>query len=226
MAFDFLELQKKRIYAQYKDKPNAVKWLSINPSIANQFAVMLEKLQNSYDIDLNEGVQLDVIGRLVGQNRNFRAESMIVFVPVAEFSSDANNAEEFGDESAQFSAPTEPFNGVLNDLQYRKALKTRINKNASSATIDEIVQSIKLVLDDDVKVFLHDGQNMSFSIDIEGNVSAESQLLLKSNLIVNRPQGVGFEGYTLNATQFSGDATSAPEFGDETTEFVGSIGGS
>ena len=226
MAFDFLELQKKRIYAQYKDKLNAVKWLSINPTIANQFAIMLEKLQNSYNIDLNEGVQLDVIGRLVGQDRNFRAESMVVFVPVAEFSSNANNAKEFGDESAQFSAPTEPFAGVLNDLQYRKALKTRISKNASSATIDEIIQSIKLVLDDDVKVSLHDGQNMSFSIDIEGNVSAESQLLLKSNLIVNRPQGVGFQGYTLNTTQFSGDATSSPEFGDESTEFVGSIGGS
>ena len=63
MAFDFLTLQKKRIYAQYKDKPNVVKWLSINPVIANQFAIMLEKLQNSYDIDLNEGVQLDVIGK-------------------------------------------------------------------------------------------------------------------------------------------------------------------
>ncbi len=234
MAFNFTEQQKKRIYAQYRDKPKAVKWLMIYPEIANKFSTMMAMLKDSYVIEENEGEQLNVIGHVVGQNRQFQAPSVEVIVPTSDFC-DPIPSDDFTSEAAQMavyfvdeanqnqggqcSPDSFPYTGQLSDIQYRQALKARIQKNASYATIDEIIEGVKLVLGEDTQVTLQDDLNMSFSISVSGVLTPEMEFALTTDLIVNRPQGVRFIGYTTNAPQFASKATveafpdSAQEFG-------------
>lgn len=54
-----------RIYAQYKDKPKAVAWYNITPTLASQFETVYNNIRYTYSIDENTGNALDVIGNVV-----------------------------------------------------------------------------------------------------------------------------------------------------------------
>jgi len=58
-----------RIYAQYADKPKAVSWYAITPTIAQEITDAASAVTVSYDIDTQEGVQLDIIGAIVNAPR-------------------------------------------------------------------------------------------------------------------------------------------------------------
>ncbi len=217
MAFDFIALQKQRIYSQYRDKLKAVKWFEINPTIGNKLSIAYQQITDSYVIDDNEGEQLDVVGRIVGQTRQFQATGFNVITPTSDFdkildkddytSERAQDAMyctkiEDSDQAPQFGPDTYPYAGQLNDIQYRQALKARIQKNASTATIDEIIEGVKLVLGESAQVALQDNLNMTFSIYIDAVLDERVRFALTTDLIVNRPQGVKFLGYITNSPQF------------------------
>lgn len=54
-----------RLYAQYADKPNAVAWYNILPTVSNSLQTAYNAITASWDIDNNVQEQLDVIGRIV-----------------------------------------------------------------------------------------------------------------------------------------------------------------
>jgi hypothetical protein len=54
-----------RMYAQYADKPKAVAWYNIIPTIASELETAYTDITASWDIDINVQAQLDVIGRIV-----------------------------------------------------------------------------------------------------------------------------------------------------------------
>lgn len=54
-----------RMYAQYADKPNAVAWYNITPTIAGELFTAYSAITASWDIDNNTQEQLNVIGRIV-----------------------------------------------------------------------------------------------------------------------------------------------------------------
>ena len=54
-----------RMYAQYADKPKAVAWYNIIPTISDELFTAYAAITASWDIDNNVQAQLDVIGRIV-----------------------------------------------------------------------------------------------------------------------------------------------------------------
>lgn len=54
-----------RLYAQYADKPKAVAWYNILPTVASGIFDAAQAVRTSYSIDGNVQAQLDVIGRIV-----------------------------------------------------------------------------------------------------------------------------------------------------------------
>lgn len=54
-----------RLYAQYADKPNAVAWYNILPTVADTLFTAYTEITASWDIDSNVQEQLNVIGRIV-----------------------------------------------------------------------------------------------------------------------------------------------------------------
>lgn len=54
-----------RMYAQYADKPNAVAWYNIIPTMASELFPAYNAITASWDIDNNTQEQLNVIGRVV-----------------------------------------------------------------------------------------------------------------------------------------------------------------
>lgn len=54
-----------RMYAQYADKPKAVAWYNITPTMASTIFTACDAVTASWNIDTNVREQLNVIGRIV-----------------------------------------------------------------------------------------------------------------------------------------------------------------
>lgn len=81
-----------RVYAQYRDKPKAVAWYNIVPTLASQIETAFNGVRYSYDIDTNEGQALDVIGNIVDISRvdaNDEVFRLLLRAKIAKNNSDA-----------------------------------------------------------------------------------------------------------------------------------------
>lgn len=81
-----------RVYSQYKDKPKAVAWYNISPTLASQLETAYNNIRYSYDIDVSTGNALDVIGNVVDISRLNATDDiykMVLRAKIAKNNSDA-----------------------------------------------------------------------------------------------------------------------------------------
>ena len=179
-----------RIYAQYRDKPKAVKWFDITTELATPVADTYEQIRRVYNIDLNSGAQLDLIGRVIVESREFIAN---VKLDVYECNTDGDN--ECGDSLVQCSATSITADDELSDEYFRLLLKSKIIKNNSETTIDDILDAVTFIAPDIDIIRVTDGEDMTFSIEFSGVANPIVRDLLISGKIVPKPQGVRFNGF-------------------------------
>lgn len=208
-----------RLYAQYKGKPKITAWSDIPKNFVSNITDVAKSVRDSYDIDNNSGEALDVVGRIVGRDRGFIQS---ITFDVYEMNTDGDF--EFGDDSIQMSPISVAADAELSDRYYRYLLKSKIAKNNTDATIDDILTVVNEAVVGLEALRLVDGEDMSFSIEFYGDIDAIALDLLRSGEIVPRPQGVKFNGFLqgVNMTEMNADGDF--EFGDESTEMVGFIG--
>ncbi|MBL4589698.1 MAG: DUF2612 domain-containing protein [Alphaproteobacteria bacterium] len=183
-----------RVYAEYRTKPKNVKWYNIVPTIAeSNLQKMFGDIAKSYDIDTNVEEQLNIIGRVVVQSR-------VVAFPVSVDPEEFGDTDvEFGDEVlAEFGGLTFTNSVTLTDEEYRPFLKSKIQRNNTSATIDEIMTAVNTTLSNAKVEKLIDNEDMTFSLVLSGSLTATEVSLLASANFVPRPQCVGYLGHVLD----------------------------
>ncbi|MGL5282517.1 MAG: DUF2612 domain-containing protein [Plesiomonas shigelloides] len=213
--WSFLSLPD-RIYAQYRNSPKAVAWYNITPHMVGKFATATYIVRNMWNIDEMGGEQLNIIGRVVVQPREFTGQ--IALNPGL-----FDDAEFGDDENAVFAAPTVDQDAQMSDELYRLAIKAKILKNNSDATIESILDGMNLLFPNAEVLRVTDGDDMSFSVEFYGNITELERWALRNASFVPKPQGVRFNGFLegVGLAEF-GDVDS--EFGDDGTEFVGFTG--
>lgn len=198
-----------RIYAQYRDKPKAVQWYRIVPTIADGLCNGFEQIRQSWDIDSAEGSQLDVIGDIVVIDRSF--ESQIDFDP-DQFGSPS---VQFGGSGNQFGSTTGTITSEVSDQIFRLLIKAKIVKNNSATQIDDIIEAMQYITND-AQPQVTDYEDMSFDVVFGGTLDPLTRLVLTQFDIVPRPQGVLFRGFIETPeTTFFG----AGQFGAEQSQF-------
>lgn len=191
-----------RIYAQYRDKPKAVAWYSIIPTLAAEIKTAYDGVRFSYDIDSNSGEQLNVIGRIVNVSRGY--ESLISFDTISYFG--ANNFEsQFGGSDAQFNSTGAILTKEISDAIYRLLLKAKISKNNNESTLDGIASALYFITESS-PITVVDNEDMTFSISFGSELNDIERFVLNTFDIIPRPQGVRFVGYVEETaiTQFGG----------------------
>ena len=207
-----------RIYAQYRDKTKAVDWLNIAREMSGDLEAASIAVRNSYAIDTAVGEQLDVIGRIVVAPRSFVGNT-----PMDPGLFALTDGDEFGDESAMFSALTINQDGALSDELYRLVIRAKIVKNNSPATIEDILVGMNFLLPGAEVLRVTDGEDMSFSVEFYGAITNLERFALINAGLVPKPQGVRFNGF-LEGFDYVEFGDEEAQFGDETKEFVGFIG--
>lgn len=207
-----------RIYAQYRNKSKAVRWYEIVKTLATGIASAADYMRVSYDINSATGEQLDILGRIVVVPRDY-----LGYVALNPGLFSEPDGAEFGDVNAMFSALSIDQDSQMSDDFYRLVIKSKIIKNNSGATIEDVLRNINFLLPNAKVLRVVDNEDMSFSVEFYGNITElERWALLNANLIP-KPQGVKFNGFleALGYVQFGDDSK---EFGDITTQFIGFIG--
>ena len=198
-----------RIYAQYGDKPNAVAWFNITPTIADDLFNVAEQTQLSYDIDNATSHELNVIGVIVGASRSF--ESRINF----ETNDFGEAGVQFGGFDIQWQTTGMNITQEVSDEIFKILIKAKISKNNNDGTIDGMLGALQFIIPDNIsRVIDHD--DMSFSVSFGQELSSIQIMILNNFDILPRPQGVKFLGYVdeTNLTQF-GDG----QWGDSRSQF-------
>ncbi|UTC25962.1 baseplate J protein [Phage vB_KsaM-C1] len=207
-----------RIYAQYRNKPKAVAWYKIAVSLATQLSDVAEAVRVVYNVDSAQGEQLDIIGRIVVMPRDF-----IGFVSLNPGMFALTDGSEFGDESAMFSALTIDQDDKMSDDLYRLAIKSKIIKNNSSSTIEDVLMGMNFLLPNADVLRVIDGEDMSFSVEFYGNITELERWALLNAQLVPKPQGVRFNGF-LEGKDYVESGDSDKQFGDTNSQFTGFIG--
>jgi len=155
------------------------------------------KLAQRLDIDAMAGVNLDVIGRIVGQPRTVIDASGVAFFGFA----DHPQAFGFGDPNnsavgGRFKDPNESLTGNkrLIDSEYRTFLKARVIKNHSKSIGDDVIGMFKFLLGEEVDVYVVNARPRPGHgwIGIGKQLSVSESYLLASTELVPRTTGVTY----------------------------------
>jgi RNA-binding protein YhbY len=196
-------MSNTRIYAQYADKPKAVEWFNITPSITTELFNVFESVRGSYDIDNANSAELDVIGRVVVIDRSF--ESKVFFTVDTAFGEDTNAAQ-FGGVDSQFESTGATISNAVSDSIFRVLIKAKIAKNNSDATLDGIAKALTYITSSS-PIQVIDNEDMTFSVSFGTVLTDIEKFVFNTFDIMPRPQGVKFLGYVEEpaVTMFGGD---------------------
>jgi len=210
-----------RVYAQYRNAPKALAWYGITPSIAAKICDASDDVQLMYDIDLNVGRQLDIIGTIVVINRSILAD---IILEVFECNGDGDF--ECGDTEVQCSETSVINDAQLSDEYFRTLLRSKIAKNNSDSTADDILTAVSLITPNTPWERLNDPGDMSFSLETYSALTDIERTLILTKDIIPKPQGVRFSGFLEGVGLAQCNSDGDFECGDTSVECVGFIGGS
>lgn len=189
-----------RIYAQYRNKPDTVKWLGIVSALSVSLDDCFEDIRNSYNIDISAGELLNIIGRIVVLDRSY--EGFVVFEPDTYYGADD---AQYGGYDSQYESTTTTASGDVSDSIFRMLIRAKIAKNNSDATLDGIVNALSYITSAS-NIRIVDNEDMTFSVSFGSLLTNVERFVLNTFDVVPRPQGVQFAGYTEETaiTQWGG----------------------
>jgi hypothetical protein len=210
---------RSRVAMQYTESARFLATLSALAGKCQELEDVLLSLKEVSDIDLAQGVQLDVIGDIVGITRYI---PNAVLLPFFGFD-DTAGGYVFGEEDnpavgARFRDEDEPYlaTSVLGDPEYRLMIRAKIIKNHAIGTNEDILAGMAYIFQGALNV-VEDNGGMSIRIAVGRNLSLVEQTLVRQLDLLPRPNGVQITSMvSFQADQFFGfdDQTGALGFDD------------
>jgi hypothetical protein len=208
-----------RLYSQYKNKPKIAKLIKVYQDVFEDIDKQANYVINSYNIDSADSDQLDVIGDIVGVSRGYTSEITYVGASFGQLEG-TTVVSQFG--GMQFTGAGYVIQKNTSNLIYRSLIQAKIIKNNYNATIEDILRGLELITGR-TNIELIDNEDMSFSINFNFKLNPLQIFILEvfGKKIIQRPQGVRFDGYidNLEITSFGNG-----QFGSTLSHFgIGTI---
>ena len=192
----YSEKSVNRLIQQYRDKPKFVALIGLYASIAQEIEDTVFDMLLLRDVETAVGAQLDVIGRIVGQDRAIADADPFVFFGFLDGVIPDSTTGSFGDlgnpaTGERFRSLDESTAGdvTLADPEYRTFIKAKIIKNHTGGTANEIIASTVLIAQTDT--FTYTESEMQVDINFTpGSISETTLNLLENFDLLPRPAGV------------------------------------
>lgn len=185
------DLAISRLVTQFKESTNLISYIeSLLVEANNLESVFFDLLEKRW-LDTAEGQQLDILGSIVGQSREF------IDVEIFDYFGFFNNyqAQPFGSiYNSQFGgrliSKDESSTEVkeLDDEEYLKFIRAKIIRNSTNSTAEEIISQIGYILDYPLIVFT-DG-NTRYEISIGRRLRPNEKSILLDMDIIPKVCGV------------------------------------
>lgn len=209
---NFLEDARGKVTEQFVGKEVIDRYLRLMlQELSNAQGVIKDLLQKR-SIDEASGWQLDVIGRIVGQPRTLINLDVYKFFAFIGYP----NGETYGDAydpsvGGTFYTAGAPVGGnyTLEDNVYRIFIKSKILKNQTAVTPEELITFLKFLFGEEIVIYLKEGVASiviffgrplsSLEINLLNNINYE---LGYPSRLIPKPVGVGVEYAYFKAPKF------------------------
>lgn len=234
---DYLTVARSRVTEQFRteDHPIFDKYLQLLLGGKIELQEVFRQLMQDRSIDTATGAQLDIIGEIVGQPREFIDTALLTYFaylgyPDAQSYGDLNNSSIGG----FYRGIDDPIAGntLLNDDQYRLFIKAKIIKNNTNATPNQILEFIDFVFDSPQNQLIEEG-DAAYTLLVGKDLSSFETVLLNyvsysggyPSRFVPKPIGVRVNyGTFVSGKSFAFQGVSgAKGYGDLTT--ISTMGG-
>lgn len=179
-TIEHLTLARTRITEAFKGKVVFDKYLRLLLENHTEIEGALKDLMQMRSLDTAVGVQLDNIGRIVGQERELINTALLDFFGFEGYPT----VKGFGDlddnsQGGLFYNLGNPLAGntLLSDDQYRLFIKAKILKNITAATPEEFLYFLKFVFGAETSQITGDGGG-EFTVLVGKNLSPFERVLL------------------------------------------------
>jgi len=185
------ELAVSRLVTQFKESTNFIKYIKGLLVESNTLEGVFNDLLNSRWIDTAEGFQLDILGSIVGQTREFIDAEIFDYFGFF----DNPQAQSFGSSQnpslgGRFVSIGESITGIrlLSDDEYRIFIRARISRNSTSSTPENIITQLKFIFESPLILFT-DG-DLSYGISIGRRLGLNEKSILFNTDIIPKTAGV------------------------------------
>lgn len=231
----YLEVARSRVTEQFKDKEVFDKYLQLLIGGKIELQEVFRQLMQERSIDTATGAQLDIIGEIVGQPREFIDTSLLTYFAYLGYP----EAESFGDLDNSgvggfYRGLNDPIAGntLLNDEQYRLFIKAKIIKNSTNATPNQLLEFINFVFDSPQNQLIEEGA-AAYTLLVGKQLSTFETVLLTyvsyssgyPSRFVPKPIGVrvNYGSYVAGDTFAFQGVAGAKGYGDLTS--IATLGG-
>lgn len=188
---DHQSLAVSRLATQFREATNLINYVRSQLKEANDLEQVFQDLLNKRWLDTAEGVQLDILGELVGLKRNTVADSAFPFfgfkgvIRAGTFDSTSGEvtAENFRSRSdVQYTF------ALINDATYVKLLKATIIKNHTDSTIEDVINAVQTGFDNTSLTITE--SDAEFTITWDRVLTDSEKLFIATSRLVPKPAGV------------------------------------
>lgn len=228
-TIDHLAVGRSRVATQYTESQKLLAFIRALLASSVELEDVLQKVAEQVDIDLAEGVNLDVIGEIVGISRIIPASVQLAFFGFQDNVAALN----FGEEGAlgvgaRFFDEGEPYlaTSVLNDPEFRLLIRAKIVKNHALGTNEDVIAGMAYLFGGGmaIQVAVEDIGGMAIQVAVGRTLTYLEKVLISNLDILPRPSGVRIsQRVTYNTTNYFGfdGQISALSFGEEGLPSVG-----
>ena len=191
-TIDHKSLAESRLATQYRDSLKLIAYIKALLYEADTLESVLRDLLEKRWIDTAVGVNLDILGSIVGQTRE------LIDAEIFDYFGFADNpiAQSFGTLSdigigGRFRAVGETTQGIrlLTDDEYRVFIKARILRNSTSSTPEEIIAQFRFLFDSPV-IIIREGLKASYEISIGRRLRLNEKSIISQTNIIPKTAGV------------------------------------
>lgn len=163
-VIDYTEEARTRVTEQFKNKQVFDRYLQLLTKAQIDLENTFKDLLQLRDIDTATGAQLDIIGRIVGQDRELIAADLYDFFGMigalnAFPMGDVNNPD-IGGIFYSFGIDLGG-NVELDDETYRSFIRAKIFKNITNSTPEQFITAIKLIFGLNQVAIIQDGDGVA-----------------------------------------------------------------
>jgi hypothetical protein len=227
-VLDHQALGRSRIATQYTESQRFLAYVRALLDSSAELEAVLQKVAEQSDIDIAEGVNLDVIGEIVGVSRILPYSIAVRF-----FGFEGQpGGDVFGEEGvlgigSRFRDELEPetATSVLADPEYRLLIRAKIVKNHAHGTNEDILQGLAYLFNAP-RTVVEDLGGMAIGVAIGRQLTFQEKALVTVLDILPRPAGVRINWRATfdSANYFGFDGQpGALSFGEEGQPTVGGL---
>lgn len=192
------ELISSRLVGQYKNSVNFIKFLDALSSEFNTLHVETRKVIDERYFENAEGVNLDVLGEIVGIKREVASfVKTNYFGFLQDTTSKGYDSLNATVEAGRYRSASE---GALDtrtlvDSEYKTYMNAKILKNSSSITPNQVMEITKIIIDEmypseNIGVSITELGNAVFDIVIKYLINEDEKAFISSLDLIPRPSGV------------------------------------